>query len=243
VFYWEVDPTMKTLLQCSALFALGVVAANGLCAKVEPLKIEATVLPQYSPIMQMDGTTEGKVVLAIDVSAKGELTDVLVVGYTHPALVRPCVEALKEWRITPARLDGIAVPVQTELAIDFKAEGVVISHAGPADYEQKFHRIFGYPLQHVARSANELDRPPERVSATAPLYAKEAEKEGVRGTVQVHFYIDETGAVRMPSVEESAHPYLAEVAVKAVRGWHFEPAMANGKPVVVAARQEFDFSK
>ena len=61
------------------------------------------------------------------------------------------------------------------------------------------------------------------------------------GRVQVHFFIDETGAVRMPSVEAPAHPYLAETAVNAVREWKFEPATRRGRPVLIAASQQFDF--
>ena len=80
------------------------------------------------------------------------------------------------------------------------------------------------------------------MTKTAPKYAKDAEKQGVRGNVKVHFYIDENGEVRMPSVDGEAHPYLAAEAIAAVRGWRFTPPTANGKPATVAALQEFRFS-
>ena len=66
-------------------------------------------------------------------------------------------------------------------------------------------------------------------------------KQGVRGKVQVHFYIDENGAARMPAIDNSDHPYLSEIAVEAVRGWKFEAPTANGAPVLVEALQEFNF--
>jgi len=60
--------------------------------------------------------------------------------------------------------------------------------------------------------------------------------------VEVRFYIDETGAVRMPAVDSDAHPYLAETAVTAVKEWRFAPPTHDGRPVLVAASQVFDFS-
>ena len=63
----------------------------------------------------------------------------------------------------------------------------------------------------------------------------------MRGRVEVRFYIDEKGAVRMPVVASDASSYLAESAVTALRDWRFEPARQNGRPVLVAASQEFDF--
>ena len=47
----------------------------------------------------------------------------------------------------------------------------------------------------------------------------------------------------MPAVEGEAHPYLARQALDAVRGWRFTPATAQGKPVMVAARQNFSFAQ
>ena len=69
----------------------------------------------------------------------------------------------------------------------------------------------------------------------------EAEQKGVSGRVKVHFYIDEQGAVRMPAVPADAQPYLATVAIKALREWKFQPPTSRGRPVLVAAAQEFAF--
>jgi TonB family protein len=60
--------------------------------------------------------------------------------------------------------------------------------------------------------------------------------------VVVDFYIDETGAVRMPYVTGRPHTLLANLAVDAVRQWKFEPPTRNGTPVLVHARQVFHFN-
>lgn len=234
---------MNTPLKISALLILGALTAARLSAGFESFKIEPTVKPQYSPVMQMEGVTEGAVIFAVEISADGKLSDCLPIAYTHPALVRPCLEALKEWKITPARLDGQPVAVQAELTVNFKAEGVVISRTSLFDVVQHFREVFGYPFESYPCPADELDGVPTRLATVSPLYSKDAEKDGVRGPVLVHFYIDQNGAVRMPSVKGNVHPYLSDVAVAAVREWRFAPPTSKGKPVLVAAVQEFDFSK
>lgn len=234
---------MKTVPTLSALFVVVSLAASPLFAAIESIKIVPTIKPQPSPAMLMDGVTEGTVIFAIEVSAEGKLTDWMVLGSTHPTLIRPCAEILQDAEIKPARLDGSPVAAQADVTVTYKAEGVVISGPAVLNLDQHMRRIFGYRLASKRRSSTELDTAPTPLSSVAPKYAKDAEKDGVRGKVQVHFYIDETGAVRMPAVEGEAHPYLSEMAIAAVREWRFAPPTSHGRPVMVAARQEFDFSK
>jgi TonB family protein len=233
---------MKTIIRISALLALGALTMSGLYAAVEPVKIEPTTMPYFNPVLLSRGITEGQVALAIDVSAEGRLTDWLVLGYTDREMVNYCVDALKEWNITPARVDGRPVPSQLEVTIKVTAEGVVISSSGHEIVDITLRRLMGNPVKPQISSGRELDRLPARVSSVTPKYAEAAAKQGVRGKVQVHFYIDENGAVRMPAVDAGAQPYLSDIAVTAVRDWKFEPPTSHGKPVLVAATQEFDFS-
>ena len=233
---------MNTPTQISALLLLCAVAVLPASAAVEPLKIQPTYTPQLSPVMLMEGVTDGQVVVAVDVSADGKLNDWLVLAYTHPALARDFVEALKEWKFVAPRVDGVPVPVQTEITINFSAEGAVVSRT-TMDVENYLGRVFGNKLSLSRWSATDLDAAPVVVTKVNPKYAAQAEQEGVRGKVTVHFYIDEKGAVRMPSVDGEAHPYLAQQAIAAVREWRFSPPIAKGKPVMVAARQDFEFSK
>jgi TonB family protein len=234
---------MKTPTKFPHLLLLTAFTATRLCAEFETFKIEPTFIPQLSPIMLSQGITGGTLTVAIDVDAEGRLTDCLVLGYTHPALVAPFEEALKTWKFTPARLDGKPIAAQSNVTVNYLAEGAVISQPSVLNVEQYLQRAFGHRLAYKIRLAGELDRIPPPTATVAPKYAKEAEKQGVRGTVRVHFYIDETGAARMPAVEGEAHPYLSRMAVDAVREWRFEPPTAKGKPVLVAARQDFNFSR
>ena len=236
---------MNTLLRLPLLLALGALSVTRLGAALESVKYDPeNVAPRFPLPLEVDGITLGHAIISISVNAEGRLTDWLVLGYTHELLAKSCVKALQEWRFIPARLDGVPVPAQVTLTFDFFREGAVITSGitehflyGGLD-ELAGQGRYAYRL----RSSRELDHAPVRVSSTAPKYALAAARDGVSGRVQVSFYIDEQGAVRMPAVEASAHPYLAEQAVTALRGWKFEPPTSHGRRVLIAASQEFDFN-
>lgn len=232
---------MNAQLKVPALLILAALAAVPLSAAVESMKVEPTFVPRLCPAMEMEGVTEARLVVAVAVDETGKLTETLVLGYTHPAFVRMGLDALQEWNFTPASVDGKPISSQTELTIEYSAQGVVVSRSGALDLDRFVQQQFGVRFAKRPLSARELDRVPTRVNTVSPRYARQAEDEGVKGAVQVYFYIDESGAVRMPSVAPGSDPYLAQSAVAAVRDWKFEPPMRKGVPVVVSARQEFKF--
>ena len=235
---------MKTILRLSALLALGTTIATQAGAAFESIKFDSeNRMPLFPIALTAEGITRGQAIVAISVSAEGKLTDWLVLGYTQKSLAQASLEALKQWKIIPARLDGEPVPVQARLTFNFTVDGAVISfNVVNLFLYDKYASLGDGRLVYRVHNAGELDRVPARLNAPAPLYAAEAEKLGVRGKVQVRFFIDEQGAVRLPAVEAGAHPYLSEQAVAAVREWRFEPPMRHGRPVLIAASQEFDFS-
>ncbi len=235
---------LKMLLRLSVLLTLGAALASPAVAAFESLKLNPdNPMPQFPLPLKVDGITKGNAIVAISVSAEGKLTDWLVLGYTDEMFAKECIAVLKEWQFTPAKLDGTPVPARIEFTFNFSLEGAVVT----ANILNRFlwdnlpGMGDGRYIYRVNRS-NEIDRLPVRLNTVAPKYAVEAEREGVRGKVEVRFYIDETGAVRMPAVDADAHPYLADTAVAAVKEWRFEPPTHNGRPVLIAARQVFDFS-
>jgi TonB family protein len=213
-------------------------------AAFEPLKMAPNnPMPVYPASLVAEGITRGRVVVAISVNPEGKLNDYLVLAYTRQTLALACVDALKLWQFIPARLDGEPVPLQTELTFNFTIEGAVVS-ANVVNHFlfDSFDELEGGRLLYHPSPSRELDRPLTPSGTVTPKYAVEAEKQGIRGKVVVHFYIDETGAVRMPAAErDGAHPYLMETAVEAVRTWKFEPPTSHGSPTLIVAEQEFDF--
>ena len=235
---------MKTSLRLSALLLLGAALTLPASAAIESIKINAdNPLPEYPLRLQVEGVTRGAAIVAVNVDETGRLKDWLVLGYTHELFAKSCVQALQEWRFTPAKLEGVPVPAMVELTFNFTLEGAVISanivnHFFFDHFETMGDGRYAYRLCPPA----EIDRTPERVQAVSPKYAVEAEKNGLRGKVAVHFYIDEQGNVRLPAATSFAHPYLADIAVAAMRDWRFAPQTYHGRPVMIAASQVFEFS-
>ncbi len=234
---------MKTIPRLSALLILGATLAAPAPAAFESITMSAdNPQPLFPLVLEVEGITRGRALVAISVGADGRLADRLVLGYTHQLFAKACLDVLKEWQFTPARLDGVPVPAKTELTFNFTLEGAVIrANIVNHFYFNKFKNLGdGYYIYRPCRP-QEVDRMPAPVFTVAPKYAREAEQQGLRGRVEVRFYIDEQGAVRLPAVAAETPAYLADTAVAAVREWRFEPPTHHGRPVLIAARQVFDF--
>lgn len=198
--------------------------------------------PQFPAALTAEGITRGRALVAISIDETGRVKDMLPLAYSNIRFARASMEALQDWRFTPAQVDGQPVPVQTEMSFDYTLEGAVIStNVLNHFFFDNFDDIGDYALVYRPAAPERLDGPPVRVAGEDPRYAKAAAKNGVRGRVQVRFYIDEHGGVRLPAVANPADPYLMEQAVGAVRTWKFSPVTSRGRPVLVIARQDFDF--
>jgi len=101
--------------------------------------------------------------------------------------------------------------------------------------------LAGRPFDYRTCPPDEMDRPLAPVTTVAPRYSEAAARDGINGRVPVHFYVDENGTVRLPAVPSETHPYLSGIAVEAIKQWKFVPPTRGGRPVQVAAVQEFAF--
>ncbi len=74
---------------------------------------------------------------------------------------------------------------------------------------------------------------PVKVNAPNPQYTEIARKARIQGVVIVQAIINKQGRVENVKVLKGLPMGLEEEAVKAIKGWTFEPATLNGKPVDV----------
>lgn len=74
---------------------------------------------------------------------------------------------------------------------------------------------------------------PIKVHAPSPVYPKAAAYGGVEGAVILRLVIDENGVPADVNVMRGLPLGCSEAALRAVRGWRFEPATLDGRPVKV----------
>ena len=73
--------------------------------------------PQYPPAAQ-SARIEGTVTLEAIIDAEGVVQNVKVLG-SVPLLDRAAIEAVQQWRYTPTRLNGVAIPVVMTVRVTF----------------------------------------------------------------------------------------------------------------------------
>lgn len=74
--------------------------------------------PQYSDSARQAKIT-GTVILAVAVNARGAVDAVKVVRSVEPGLDQNAMDAVKQWKFTPATKDGKPVAVQIDMMVEF----------------------------------------------------------------------------------------------------------------------------
>ena len=82
---------------------------------------------------------------------------------------------------------------------------------------------------------------PKEIHAPDPEYSDEARKAKLQGTCVLLVTVGRDGRPCCIKVHRSLGLGLDEKAIEAVKTWRFEPAMKDGKPVVVLIRLEVHF--
>ena len=231
------------------ILGIGVLLSGSLLAQTsssrsdwQSLKILQTADPVFPSHLMQVGMTEGEARVIINTDASGKLVDWLVVGYTHPEFAEAAVKAIKQWTFEPARLQGEPVGTTIELVFSYEAKGVVVSTSSATDIlEGRLLRMMAAHYTYQPCSPRELDRIPTPIVTIMPQYSGALAKKGVTGKVTVEFFIDETGAVRLPAVSAKDDTMLIALAIDALNQWKFAPPTSRGRGVLVKASQEFDF--
>jgi TonB family protein len=83
-----------------------------------PAKIQTPVKPVIPPEL---GTIQGEVVISFVVNKNGVIRDTRVERSSNPSLTEPCLNALAQWKFSPA-IGKNGQPVNSRLQIPFKID-------------------------------------------------------------------------------------------------------------------------
>lgn len=237
---------MNPFLRLIAASLLGLASAaladTPEAAGIEPPHIKRQVLPGYPFDMLRIGEREGDVRLAFSVDEAGKLDDCLAISYTRRSFADGAIAALREWTFEPARYNGRPISSVAQIAMHFEVSGTtVVSLTGSEELDAFLFPMTRRSGRYRFYELKELDRIPTPISVAPPQYPRSLAKAGLRGSVTISFYIDETGAVRLPAAAPGTDPVLASFAIDALSKWRFEPPTCGGHPVLARATQEFRF--
>jgi TonB family protein len=178
-------------------------------------------IPPAEPGMRL----EGKVVLNAIINKTGGV-ERLEMESGHPMLVPAALEAVRQWRYRPYKLNGIPRAVETTIHVEFSKE---------SDIRNETAAAVESPILVTPE-----DMPAQLVYRVAPIYPPLARQARIQGIVILRIIINKVGEVRETQLV-SGHPMLAPAAVEAVKKWTYIPYESGGKTVEVQTEVEVVF--
>jgi TonB family protein len=207
--------------------------------------VHRTVEPQFPlTLLNNPRINEGEATVVLLVDATGLITDSLVTRYTHPLFGKEALETAHKWRFEPGRLHGTPIGVRMEMVFSFARGRRVVNIVDPeAISAHLLGRVEGMYQADVRRvcPARELDEPIKVVDFVQPLAPEQLGAQRRSGRVLVEFYVDQEGRPRLPVIVETDDEAFGRSALEAISHWRFSVPRSGGWPVLVVARQRFDF--
>jgi len=206
--------------------------------EVDPPGFSATSIPIdlfYPGKAYVDGVSEGSATVGVMLDSDGKPTDFLILRYTQRYFGESLLREAHEQQFAPRKVKGIAVHGRFDFGYRF-VPTVVMQLTSFSAIEERNNEIEGGPrfiyAPHLEREIDggALEGTKSSVAFFPDGYTP---PPGKVVKVLVSFYVDESGHVRLPSVESAASPLLIPNAIKAIEHWEFRPPTLKGRPVLV----------
>lgn len=201
---------MKKITLCSLLLLASAAWATAATEAPAPYR---TKLPA---INATDYGTAAFADLYVETNAYGYVTHAEIKETSNPELGRACLEAIRQWRYSPARENGQPVASKFIQPIHF-AEGVISTAA--------------------EKPASQRPKATHRVAPELPDSLR-----GITGNAVVALQLDAEGKITSLAIDSSTHEELNSYCEAAVRQWEFTPQIVNGKAVPATIQVPFRFN-
>jgi len=220
---WRFVPATQDGKPAGATFIQPVDFSNGLISATPrqpasrspiPTQRVAPVLPEA--LQHIVGST----VVAVNLDAEGREIDATINASTHEELNTPSLEAIRQWKFSPAIAQGSAIASTVYVPILFNGAPLPVDELARLDPPAECN------LQAIRQGNLALPR----------------ELIGRAGEVAVTFVVDEHGYGTDVAVPRSSEPAMAHYAQETVLQWKFKPAIRDGQAVAVRVAQLFRFS-
>ena len=215
---------------------------------VVPPRPISVVRPSY-PQQARKKKIEGLVVLRATVTLEGNLKDVNIVS-GNPILADAALEAVRQWRYQPSKINGEPVEAQHDIVITFKKdkdkEGGAV-YLGPDDLSPDV------PLEPPLDIAERLAAGeffsgggrdvthPQLTYNLDPEYSDTARRAKYQCTNVLSVIVGADGLPLSIWIVKPCGEGLDENSIAAIQKWTFRPATKDGEPVPVFINVETSF--
>lgn len=188
------------------------------------------------------GISSGKAIVGVMLDESGKPTDYLLLAYTQDYFGRDLLRQARELAYDPLIIRGLAVPSRYQLGYRFVPDLAVILNGNQAVSAWRIESSDA-PFIYRPYQESELDQTLELVQLAQPRLPKNfPANDPSQIQVMVSFYVDETGQVRLPNIDDTPSGELVRRAIKAALQWKFRPPTVKGKPVLAYAAREINFA-
>lgn len=166
-----------------------------------------------------------RVAVTVTISPEGSVKKVKAISGKISALRETAEKTLKKWVFQPYLVNGTAVPVRTEITLNFDN---TLDH---------YHD----PSGDIPVRVDETTSKALKVKSAPPQYPPDARSGRIQGDVELRVIVGEDGRVHALHIIQG-HAMLAPAAYDAVRQWEFKPYVENGKTLPMDTKVTVHFT-
>ena len=187
-----------------------------------PPKAIKQVPPVYPLAMRMS-RMRGEVLIGFIVDIEGGVRRVGVLRSNNPYFDEAAIEAVRQWRFEPGKVNGRVVSTRMKVPIVFAIQDESGGGEGPFMTKKKGD-LSKLP------EAFRYDTPPVPQNYLPSVYPYDLLSEGKKGRAVVAYMVNEKGVVVQTTVKEASSPEFGAALIAAVEAFSFKPALKNGLP-------------
>lgn len=228
---------------CVALSSLAAVVGRAAEERPDtPPKPIKLARPEY-PMDQKQAGLIGKVKINFVIDEQGNVVNPVVASSNNPSFERPALDAMLQWKFSPAIKGGKPVKARAQQEITFDLQFSPMRMGPEPVISERWQVEKG--RDHVKLPpALRWEKPPVPTNTAFPVYPFEALVEGKTGTARVDFIVGPDGRVVSSKLISASTPEMGRAAQAALDVWRFKPATgADGKPCGALTGLEYEFSK
>jgi TonB family protein len=193
--------------------------------------------PAVYPLRMLRSGKDGSAKVSILIGPEGIAHELKVLEASDPDFGAATMASLEASTFEPARKGNSPVWSLVTRTQQFRVE------AADVQEDDSTIRLLDQLIEDSPRilTASDLDAKPAAIYRPEPVYPRSFRESSLNGRVTIEFFIDRTGAVKLPTFIDADQPEFGWAAVTGAERWRYGPPLRNGQAVDVRVRAALDF--